>query len=813
MRIRTKILLANSVALIGLTALIGLSLAGYYRLDKQWFWFRDTTLTRHNELSDLRSAVGYGGAIHHLKNYVLRGEPHYKRHFENSINDANTSISRYRLIPDLTMIEREALAQIELMLETYSKKMEQASQLRASMAQNDPKNIKSNNNIALLDAVIRVDDQPYIEAHRILQIAVSESENAHLDQLSGMLHWVMALVVVLALSTIAASLITCLILGQRLHNRIQKLLDRAQIIGDGVFTEPVLPVHINDEIGELTTATNTMQTELHCRTLAIEKARDDFELRVVARTTELERSHERIRMMTDSVPVLIGYINRVYEYEFINRAYEGWFGIGRDQIEGSSMAALMGTDAFALAKPHLDEALGGKIVQFEMSLEDRNKTTREIAVTYTPEIDSDGLVLGVYAMSADITSHKHAANIMEIAKENAEAANKSKTSFLANMSHEIRTPMTAILGYADLLSEETLSEAQRDEHINTIKRNGAHLLGIINDILDLSKIEADKMELERIKTPLEPLMRDVLSLVRVRAEAKNIQLNLEMNYPLPQCVVSDPVRIRQVLINLIGNAIKFTQEGSVTLSAVYNQDAKRVRIDITDSGIGMTEEQVDRLFSPFSQADSSTTRKFGGTGLGLTISRRLAKMLGGDITVTSVPDKGSTFTFEFDPGPCDAVDMVHEAPNQQLDTASTNTATINTPHHIGSILLAEDSIDNQRLISLILRKAGHEVELADNGQIALEKASLAWDNAVPYDVILMDMQMPEMDGYTATARLRENHYDGWIIALTAHAMKSDREKCISAGCDDFATKPIDKKKLLDLIDQCLDQPRPQADAA
>ncbi len=396
---------------------------------------------------------------------------------------------------------------------------------------------------------------------------------------------------------------------------------------------------------------------------------------------------------------------------------------------------------------------------------------------------------------------------LEQAWAQAQAATRSKSEFLANMSHEIRTPMTAILGYADLLlEEEGIEKAPRSrvEAMQTIRRNGDHLLTLINDILDLSKIEADKMTVEQIACSPVNIIADVLSLMRHRAKDKNLTLIAEYPDRVPATIRSDPTRLRQILVNLVGNAIKFTEQGGVTITtrlvADPTGDNGLLRFEVSDTGIGMTPKQVGRLFQPFTQADTSTSRKFGGTGLGLTISRRLAKMLGGDIELASEPGKGSTFSVTIRTGSLAGVEMLDDT-----DAFTSRPAAPAVPQQVASLpsgcrlLLAEDGPDNQRLLTFILKKAGAEVTVAENGRIAHDKAIKAAQAGAAFDLILMDMQMPELDGYSATRLLRENGYDGPIVALTAHAMAGDRERCIESGCDDFATKPIDRTKLLETI--------------
>ena len=384
-----------------------------------------------------------------------------------------------------------------------------------------------------------------------------------------------------------------------------------------------------------------------------------------------------------------------------------------------------------------------------------------------------------------------------------------KQDFLANMSHEIRTPMTAILGFAELLLEN-LSDRENLDNAQTIKRNGEHMLRLLNDILDFSKVEAGKLDVERLECSSFTLITDVTSLMRIRADEKGISLRNRFDGPIPETIRTDPTRLRQILINIVGNAIKFTETGSVEIATrllVDPGDDPKLRFEVIDTGIGIAEDKIETLFLPFTQADSSTTRKFGGTGLGLAISKRLVQLLGGEFSVSSTVGQGSTFSVVIPIGPLDNVRLTGGAAVRvDKEVAAKASGETDAPLLNRRVLLAEDSSDNQRLIGFILKKAGAEVTLADNGQIASDLVAAATSEDSPFDVILMDMQMPVMDGYTATRQLRNDGYSGPIIALTAHAMATDRQKCLDAGCDEYAPKPIDRQKLIAMVAAFLGQP-------
>ncbi|MFO1065728.1 MAG: response regulator [Pirellulales bacterium] len=397
---------------------------------------------------------------------------------------------------------------------------------------------------------------------------------------------------------------------------------------------------------------------------------------------------------------------------------------------------------------------------------------------------------------------------LQTALSAAQAADRSKSEFLANVSHEIRTPMTAVLGFTDMLLDELNVDAGNPravEAVKVIRRNGDHLLGLINDILDLCKVEAGMFTVDEEVCSPRQVVNETMELLRGRAEDKGLTLQLQLEEPVCDAVQTDAKRLKQILVNLIGNAIKFTDAGQVSVTLRHSAELQpRLEFDITDTGIGISGEQRNKLFQPFTQGDTSITRRFGGTGLGLTISKRLARLLDGDVElVKSFPGEGSTFRLKLPlkqvaPGSAGTTAARPEAVASQVARINVAADAINPLEGI-HILLAEDGQDNQALIMHMLRKAGAKVTLAENGKLALDKVRLSFVRGDKYDLVLMDMQMPIMDGYEATSILRSEGYDLPIIALTAQAMTGDREKCLAAGCSDYTTKPIRKAELINTI--------------
>ncbi|MFI4896998.1 MAG: PAS domain-containing protein [Phycisphaerales bacterium JB059] len=439
-----------------------------------------------------------------------------------------------------------------------------------------------------------------------------------------------------------------------------------------------------------------------------------------------------------------------------------------------------------------------------------------LSVGEAVERDERGAPIRMVGVHIDIDQQKGVQAELTAARRAAVTASRAKSAFLANMSHELRTPLTAIIGFAEVLNDETTAPTGIAEAASIISTNAGHLLTLINDILDLSKVEADQVDLAPTRCRPERFLDDIASMLASVAQSKGVSFETTVQGPVPEYAMLDEVRVRQILVNLVGNAVKFTSAGTVriTLScAAKAPEAPRLRFEVRDSGIGMTPETLDRIFQPFAQGEEITTRQFGGTGLGLTISRRLAEMMGGDIEVRSDHGVGSAFTLSV---------PLQEAPAAtpgETTTDPTPAARVNADApapdslHGAAILLVEDGEDNRRLLSLFLTKAGAEVTYAENGREGVDQTLRAARSGRPFDLVLMDMQMPVLDGYDATREIRKAGYDRPVIALTAFATSEDRDRCMEAGCDDFLTKPISRTTLIERCGEWIRSGRASARAA
>ncbi|MDP1866826.1 MAG: ATP-binding protein, partial [Bradyrhizobium sp.] len=432
------------------------------------------------------------------------------------------------------------------------------------------------------------------------------------------------------------------------------------------------------------------------------------------------------------------------------------------------------------------------VTDYELTARARDGKQTVVSYNATTFYDRDRTLQGVFAAARDVTERKRVEAELQQAKAAAESASRTKSDFLASMSHEIRTPMNSIMGIADLLAKTTLSPEQ-DKYVQIFRRAGDNLLNLINDILDLSKVEASQLELERTGFSLNDHLEKVTEMVAARAHEKGLTLVCEIAPDVPTDLVGDPTRLRQVLLNLIGNAIKFTQFGGVSLCVTRDADSSipaALRFTVTDTGIGIPDEKLDQVFERFTQADSSTTRRFGGSGLGLTISKRLVELMAGRIWVESEVGEGSVFAFTV------PVEIWAAANRPAVAPVGTGPEP---PLPALRILLVEDSPDNCTIVVAYLDDTPYRVEIAGTGAIACKMFE-----AGRYDLVLMDRQMPVMDGLTATRTIRaweraNRRLPTPIIALTASALKGDREQCLAAGCTAFLTKPIKQEVLLQAI--------------
>ncbi|RZL11402.1 MAG: PAS domain-containing hybrid sensor histidine kinase/response regulator [Rubrivivax sp.] len=420
---------------------------------------------------------------------------------------------------------------------------------------------------------------------------------------------------------------------------------------------------------------------------------------------------------------------------------------------------------------------------------------------------------GVLISFQDVTELEEKELALQMAKEEADSANRSKSAFLANMSHEIRTPMNAILGFTEILrrgGQNPQNHDDRRRHLDTIHASGTHLLELINDILDLSKVESGRLDLERVAFAPHSLVQEVVHVLEVKAQEKGLPLRMELPQSLPATVLGDPSRLRQVVTNLVGNAIKFTASGEVTVTLRLDNTpaGPRYCIDVKDTGVGIPPDKLESVFEPFVQAESSTARRFGGTGLGLTISRRITRAMGGDIICSSTVGEGSTFHVSFDPGPLD--DIEYLAPAQLRAQSLAATIIDSTPWVFPRkrILVVDDGAENRELIRLVLEETGLHVTEAADGQIALDLVA-----EQRFDLILMDMQMPVVDGVTATRLMRQRGIDTPILAITANAMKGFEKDVHDAGFTGFHTKPLNIDTLLADLAQRLGGEQRVADAS
>jgi PAS domain S-box-containing protein len=540
---------------------------------------------------------------------------------------------------------------------------------------------------------------------------------------------------------------------------------------------------------------------------AIQREIAEAQIRKAKKAAELAlaENQKRTRQLIEMLPQLVWTSLPNGECDFLSPQWVNYTGLTAEQQLGFRwIDTVVHPEDREETRQHLSGAVEGRHkYDTTFRIRDHFGEYRWFKARGIPVKDERGEVTYWFGTCTDIHDQKMNESELKIAKEQAEFAktaaenaNATKSAFLANMSHELRTPLGAIIGYCEVLQEENLPIEERDRYLQIVIRNSKGLTRIIDDILDLAKVEAGKLEVEEIEFSFFELLSQSIDLFKDKAIEKGLFLLLNIDESVPQYILSDPTRLRQILTNIIGNAIKFTTEGGVRVAvkAITENDGRaQFQISVKDSGIGLNFEQKERLFQPFMQADNSTNRKFGGTGLGLVVSQRLAIALGGDITIDDGDEnEGSSFTIRFQ----GKVGSHGSRAQSQLNTTKTSTGEPPTQRLLGKrVLLAEDSLDNQLLVKRLLSKHGAEVDIANDGEEAISKAI-----STQFDVILMDIQMPRVDGYEATRALRKNGYVRPIIALTAHAMLEDRVKTKNAGCDAHLTKPLNSAEVIGIVE-------------
>jgi PAS domain S-box-containing protein len=506
-----------------------------------------------------------------------------------------------------------------------------------------------------------------------------------------------------------------------------------------------------------------------------------------AQRNAIRESELYFRSLAETLPQIIWTANPIGEINYTNSQWREY----SNSIYPSDWMSFTHPEDRDKGQKAWDESLkSGSPLEVDLRLRGKSGSYRWFLLRAVPTRDKQGKILNWCGSATDIEERKIQAKELSDAKLEAERANATKSAFLANMSHEIRTPLGAILGFTDLLRDPNTATEERAGYLEIISRNGKALTRVIDDILDLSKVEAGHMEIEQQSFSLPDLLSEVSSLFSETVKAKRLYLSLAIDSNVPNQVISDSARLRQILINIIGNAVKFTAQGGIKVKVEAEQitkDRSTIIISVSDTGPGLLRSQQKKLFQPFTQADNTTTRRYGGTGLGLALSRRLAQAMGGNIAISECKlRRGCTFQITIAVGHPETQERVMTNGN-----ASSNDAGVLS---MAKVLLVEDALDNQILIKRILTKKGASVDVANNGLEGVEKAL-----AGNYSIILMDIQMPVMDGYEAIKKLRSMGYEGTVFALTAHAMAEERKKTKAAGYDGHLTKPLDTDALINTI--------------
>ena len=505
---------------------------------------------------------------------------------------------------------------------------------------------------------------------------------------------------------------------------------------------------------------------------------------------------DEINTLLDTIPAFVFFKDKEYKYGLVNKSFIDFINLPEEKIIGKTVQELpfehkLLTSYSKYEKKVLEEG----IPQYNISEKlEKNGKYLWLNTNLAPVKNSRNEIIGFIGISWDVTDTKEYEKKLKKAKILAEEGTKAKSQFLANMSHEIRTPLNGIIGMAQILEGTRLTKKQR-EYVNIITTSGDNLLMLINDILDFSKIEAGKINFINKCFKFNTPFLEVKNLLSVRAEEKGILIYCNIDKDVPDYVIGDKYRLKQILSNLTNNAIKFTEKGSININVEYlgkENNKHKIKVSVEDTGIGISKEDIKNLFKSFSQLDASSTKRYGGTGLGLAISKRLVQMMEGEIGVTSEIDVGSTFWF--------TAKFKEGAPTVKKEETKDNVQKRELKTKKRNILVVEDNLINQKITAYSLTKAGMKVTIANNGKEAVELF-----NKQHFDIILMDIQMPVMDGFDATKAIREieksrqNNFHTSIIALTANAMQGDAEKCINAGMDNYISKPFKIDNLLKVL--------------
>jgi PAS domain S-box-containing protein len=514
----------------------------------------------------------------------------------------------------------------------------------------------------------------------------------------------------------------------------------------------------------------------------------------------LKDQEHLLRVIIDSMPACISRVDRDLRYLLLNRKYEQHFGKPSDQLLGRQVREVVGEDVWESARPNIEKVLAGVPASFEHQQPGGDGANRWVQVSLIPFLDSEGNSSGYLTHVTDITANKEATEELRLAKEQADSANRAKSEFLANMSHEIRTPMNGVIGMTDLLADTDLDRDQT-EYVQAVKSSAESLLTVINDILDFSKIEARKLNLEKVDFELRESLGNILHTLALRASQKGLELSFSVAPDVPDTVVGDPGRLRQVIANLVSNAVKFTGKGEVVLSVTSEPvaDAEaRLHFVVADTGVGISPEKQQEIFEPFAQADCSTTRSYGGTGLGLTISARLVEMMGGRIWVESTVGRGSSFHFTAMFGVTKGVPVlkVPVPPGFLRDL---------------TVLVVDDNASNRRILEEMLRQWGMRPTSAASGEAGLRLVTEARQEETPFRLLLLDVCMPGMDGFELVERIRESHQDAGatVMMLTSLGQRGDAARCRELGIAAYLTKPIGQSSLLDGILTALGKALPE----